>query len=230
MTEHTTIRHQATRITIALLLSAGVLGALQGCAPVIIAGGVAGGFAAVDRRSVGAQAEDKSIFAKAETRINSQFGDRVHVNVTSYNRRVLLTGEVPDAATKAAVAKVASEVENVSAVVNELTIGGATSLASRTNDSVITSKVKGNMIDDKNVDANMFKVTTEAGVVYLMGLVTREEGDRAAQVTARTSGVARVVKAFEYIQPPPSAAKPVAPPKPSNQVSGASNVTSPEYK
>jgi osmotically-inducible protein OsmY len=186
-----------------------LLPALQGCFPVI-AGGVAAGVLAVDdRRTLPAQAEDRSIMLKAETRISERFGDKVHVNVTSFNRRVLLTGEVPDDKLRVEVERVAGGVENVATIVNELQIGGASSLTARTNDSIITSKVKGNFIDDAKVQANAFKVVTEASVVYLMGLVTREEGDRAATVASRTSGVKQVVKVLEYVPvaPRPADAK-----------------------
>jgi osmotically-inducible protein OsmY len=183
-----------------------LLPALQGCFPVI-AGGVAAGVLAVDdRRTLPAQAEDRSIMLKAETRISERFGDKVHVNVTSFNRRVLLTGEVPDDKLRVEVERVAGGVENVATIVNELQIGGASSLTARTNDSIITSKVKGNFIDDAKVQANAFKVVTEASVVYLMGLVTREEGDRAATVASRTSGVKQVVKVLEYVPVAPRAA------------------------
>lgn len=176
---------------------------LQGCVPVVIAGVGGGALAAEDRRSIGAQAEDKSIYVKAESAVNQLYGDRVHVNVTSFNRKVLLTGEVPDAATKAGVEKAVGTVENVASVVNELKVGGIASLTSRTNDSVITSKVKGNMVDNRDMQANRYKVVTEASTVYLMGLVTREEGDLGATVASRTSGVSRVVKVFDYVQPAP---------------------------
>ena len=216
-----------------------VVGLLQGCAPVVVAGAVGGGAIVFeDRRTTGAQAEDKSILVKAESAINQQFGDRVHVNSTPYNRRVLLTGEAPDAATKAAVARAVAQIENVTAVINEIRVGGNASLTSRTNDSVITSKVKGNMIDARDVNAIRYKVTTEAGVVYLQGLVTRAEGDRGAEVAARTSGVSRVVKVFEYIQPPPDSAEAkaaaAARAQPANATgigSGAGvPITSPDYK
>jgi osmotically-inducible protein OsmY len=183
-----------------------LLPALQGCFPVV-AGGIAAGVLAIDdRRTLAAQAEDKTIFAKAETRISERFGDKVHVNVTSFNRRVLLTGEVPDEKARAEVERVVGGIENVAVVVNELQIGGASSLTARTNDAIITSKVKGNFVDDPKVQANAFKVVTEASVVYLMGLVTREEGDRAATVASRTSGVKQVVKVLEYVPVAPRAA------------------------
>lgn len=197
----TTHRHAAL---LALALSVPLL---QGCFPVIAGGVAAGALSIDDRRSMGAQTEDKTIFAKAEGRIGDKFGDKVHVNVTSFNRKVLLTGEVPDAATKAEVERIVGGVENVASIVNELQIAGKSSLTARTNDSILTGKVKGNFVDDTNILANAFKVVSEAGVVYLMGLVTREEGDRAAQVAARTSGVKQVVKVLEYIPVAPRKAE-----------------------
>ena len=186
-------------------LAAGVLSAvlvaplLQGCFPVLAGGMVAGVLAIDDRRTLATQAEDKTIFAKAESRIGERFGDKVHINVTSFNRRVLLTGEVPDDKTRAEIERVVGGIENVGNIVNELQVAGISSLTARTNDSIITGKVKGNFIDQRDMHANAFKVVTEASVVYLMGLVTRAEGDRAASVAARTSGVKQVVKVFEYV-------------------------------
>ena len=183
-------------LLLALALTAPLL---QGCFPIIAGGLAAGALAIDDRRTLGAQTEDKAILAKAESRIAEKFGNRANVNVTSFNRKVLLTGEVPDAAARAEAAQIAGAVENVASVVNELQIGGVSSLTARTSDSILTAKVKGNFVDDKELLANAFKVVSEASVVYLMGLVTREEGDRAASVAARTSGVKQVVKVFDYI-------------------------------
>ena len=185
---------------IAICLAATLaLPVLHGCFPLIAGGVVAGALVADDRRTLGAQTEDKAIFTKAESRVNERFGNRVHVNVTPFNRRVLLTGEVPDAATRTEVERVVGGIENVAGIVNELQIGGISSLTARTSDSIITGKVKGNFVDDRDIHANALKVVTEASVVYLMGLVTRAEGDRAAQVAARTSGVRQVIKVLEYI-------------------------------
>ncbi len=180
---------------------------LQGCFPVIAGGIAAGALSIDDRRTIGAQAEDKAIFTKTEGRISEKLGNAANVNVTSFNRKVLLTGEVPTAAARAEAAKIVGGVENVLSVVNELQVAGASSLAARTSDSILTGKVKGNFVDDKELLANAFKVVTEGGVVYLMGLVTREEGGRAAQVAARTSGVKQVVKVFEYIAVAPRKAE-----------------------
>ena len=181
------------------LVLALLLPVLQGCFPVIAGGIAAGALSVDDRRTLGAQTEDRAIILKAEGRISERFGNRANVNVTSFNRKVLLTGEVPDVAAKIDAERIAGGVENVASIVNELQVAGVSSIGARTNDAILTGKVKGNFVDDKEVLANAFKVVTEAGVVYLMGLVTREEGDRAAQVAARTSGVKQVVKVFEYV-------------------------------
>ncbi len=197
------------RLVLTLALLAGALPALQGCFPIVAGGMVAGALAIDDRRTLATQAEDKTIFAKAEARISERLGNKVNVNITSFNRRVLLTGEVPDAQTRTEAERIAGGVENVAIVVNELQIAGISSLTARTNDAIITSKVKGNFVDDRDIQANAFKVVTEASVVYLMGLVTRAEGDRAATVAARTSGVKQVVKVFDYVPvaPRPAEAK-----------------------
>jgi osmotically-inducible protein OsmY len=188
----------------ALLALMLVLPLLQGCPAVLIGGVATGVLVADDRRTLGAQTDDKTIGLRVEQRIGEAYGDRVHVDVNPYNRRVLLTGEVPDEKAKADVARIAGGVENVAAVINEVQIGLNSPLANRSNDAFITSKVKGNFVDDSGVLVNAFKVVTEAGVVYLMGLVTHEEGDRASAVAARTSGVVQVVRVFEYIPVAPS--------------------------
>jgi len=183
----------------ALIAAALALPLLQGCFPLIAGGVAAGVLVADDRRTLGAQTDDKAIGLKVDNRINEVYGDKVHVNVNPYNRRVLLTGEVPDEKVQADVARIAGGVENVLAVLNEVKVAGNASIASRSNDAILTSKVKGNFIDERNLLANAFKVVSEDGVVYLMGLVTREEGDLAATVASRTSGVKQVVRVFEYI-------------------------------
>jgi osmotically-inducible protein OsmY len=192
-----------TGIAPALLAIALTVPLLQGCFPVIAGGVAAGVLAADDRRTLGAQTDDKAIGLKVDKAINDVYGDRVHININPYNRRVLLTGEVPDEKAKAEVARIASGIENVKVVINEVQVGPNASVAGRSNDAVITSLVKGNFVDDQQVLANAFKVVTEANVVYLMGLVTRAEGDRASQVAARTRGVKQVVRVFEYIEQAP---------------------------
>jgi len=152
-----------------------------------------------DRRTSGTQVEDQAIEFKASKRAGDVLGDRGHVNVTSYNRLLLVTGEVPTEADKAAVEQGLSNIENVRSVVNELVIAPPSSIGNRSNDTLITSKVKASMVDAKDVQATAFKVVTERGVVYLMGRVTEREADRAAYISRGVSGVRKVVKVFEVI-------------------------------
>jgi osmotically-inducible protein OsmY len=184
-------------LTAALLGS--LLVSLQGCVAVVAGGMVAGAVSATDRRTLGAQTEDKAIAVKAETRMPQIVGDAGHVNVNSYNRKVLLTGEVRDEAMKQAVEKEVRSITNVDNVMNELLVAGPSSYTSRSSDTLITSKVKLSLADKKTVSANSFKVVTERGNVYLMGLVTQREGNIAAQIAQGVSGVMSVTKMFEYI-------------------------------
>jgi osmotically-inducible protein OsmY len=186
-----------------ILLRAALLGLLaagvQGCFPLMVTGAAVGTLAATDRRTSGAQLEDKTIELKAGHRVGKQFPGSVHVNTNSYNRQVLLTGEVLTADVKAQVEAIVKGVDNVEAVINELEIAGPTSFASRSSDLLITGKIKASLVDAKDLYANSFKVTTERGTVYLQGLVTQREGDRAAEIASRIGGVTKVVKLFEYI-------------------------------
>ncbi|MEY3953664.1 MAG: hypothetical protein RLZZ397_544 [Pseudomonadota bacterium] len=177
-------------------ISATVLGA---CAPLVIGGAATGVFAATDRRTSGAQLEDQMIELKLTTKINQAFGDRAHVNVTSYNRTVLLTGEVPAEGDKAKVVQLAAEIENVNKTLNELVVGLPSSLTQRGNDVVITTKVKARLLDVPGVDGLATKVTTERGTVYLMGMLTPREIDAVTNAVRTVSGVAKVVRAFETI-------------------------------
>jgi osmotically-inducible protein OsmY len=191
-----------TRITRPLstaVLCGALAASLQGCFTMAVGGAVMGTLAATDRRTLGAQTEDKTIIVKAETRIPSLVGDAGHVNVTSFNRKVLITGEVRDDAMKAAVEREVSAIEGVESIVNELAIMGTSSFTSRSNDTLITGKVKASFVDTKDLYANSIKVVTERGIVYLMGRVTPREGDLAASVASSVSGVQKVVKVFEYI-------------------------------
>jgi len=172
---------------------------LQGCAPALIgAGGVAAVTAAEDRRTTGTQIEDEGIELRAGNRLSERFGDKAHLNVTSYNRWVLLTGEVPDEAARAEVEKLAAAVPNVRGVSNEAQVAGVSSLTSRASDSFITSKVKARFIDARKFSPVQVKVVTEAGVVYLLGVVTEQEANDAVEVARTTGGVRKVVKIFEY--------------------------------
>jgi osmotically-inducible protein OsmY len=174
--------------------------ALSGCAVLLVGGAMAGGaMVASDRRSSGTQLDDKSIELKAGNRSHDVLGDKGHVNVTSYNRLVLLTGEVPTEADKAAVEQAVSKVDNVRSVVNELEPMFASSITNRSNDSLITSKVKATFVDAGDVSANAFKVVTERGVVYLMGRVTEREANRAVDLASRIKGVQKVVRVLEVV-------------------------------
>jgi len=184
---------------LALLLAASAAPLLQGCFPVVAAGAGAGAMMAADRRTSGAYVEDEGIEWKASAAIKQKLGDLVHVNVTSYNRNVLITGEVPNDTVKSQLPGIVAGVPNVRGITNDAQVAGHSSLTSRSNDALITSKIKARMIDSDAVEAHLIKVVTEAGTVYLMGLVTRDEADAATQVTRTTSGVKKVVRVFEYI-------------------------------
>jgi osmotically-inducible protein OsmY len=176
-----------------------LLASLSGCVAMVAGSAVMGAVATADRRTLGAQTEDKAIAVKAEFQIPKIAGDDAHVNVNSFNRKVLLTGEVRDEAMKAAVEREVRAISNVESVINELEIAGPSSYTQRSSDALVTGKVKASLIDKKTVSAVSFKVVTERGNVYLMGIVTQREGNIAAEVAKGVSGVQRVVKIFEYI-------------------------------
>ncbi len=186
-----------------LLALLGIALQLQGCVEMAAVGVGAAVMAVEDRRSVGAQTEDKEIDLRGESRVNARFGNKVHVNVTSFNRNLLLTGEVPDAATKTEIEKIVREIPNVRGVVNEVQIAGVSSYSSRTSDSYLTSKVKARFIDAGKFGISHVKVLTESGAVYLLGLVTHQEADAAVEIARTTGGVQKVVRVFEYIEAPP---------------------------
>jgi osmotically-inducible protein OsmY len=173
---------------------------LSGCAALLVGGAVVGGtMMATDRRSSGAMIDDQSIELKANTKVQEILGDRGHVNVTSYNRMVLLSGEVPAEADKAAIEQSIAKVDNVRSVVNELAATMASSLSNRSNDALITSKVKATLVDAGDLSSSAFKVVTERSTVYLMGRVTEREADRATDLTRSISGVQKVVRVMEVI-------------------------------
>jgi osmotically-inducible protein OsmY len=175
------------------------LSSLAGCVPVVVVGAAAGGaMVATDRRTTGTQVDDESIELKVAHQASQQYGDRIHLNVTSYNAVVLLTGEVPDQGVWASVGGIAKSAEKVRAVNNELVVAPNTDLSSRSNDTYITSKVKSRMIEANKFPPNAVKVVTERGVVYLIGIVSMEEGAAAGETAATTAGVVRVVKLFQY--------------------------------
>jgi osmotically-inducible protein OsmY len=186
------------RIAAALLAASCVL--TTGCAPLVVGAAIGGtALVATDRRSVGAQADDEAIELKIADLRNNRFGDRVHVNVTSYNGIVLLTGEVPDDATRQQMLEIARTTNRVRRVQDEMVVAAPSPMSERTNDTFITSKVKARFVEANRFAPNHVKVVTERGVVYLMGIVNRAEGDEAARIAASTSGVLRVVKVLEYV-------------------------------
>jgi len=197
------IRRNSTVLpgTAAALLSVLLLG---GCVEAIVVGGVATGVVmAADRRNAEVVAGDERVELTALSRIGDRFGDKVHVNATSFNYNVLLTGEVPDANTKSEIEKVVLGVPQVKSVVNELQVGALSSMSARGNDTYLTGKVKSSFVTENKFQVNYVKVVTEASVVYLLGMVTRKEADDATAIARSTSGVSKVVRVFEYLNQTP---------------------------
>jgi osmotically-inducible protein OsmY len=189
------------RPTLVLALAIPLLAAtlLSACAPLIIGGAAVGAIVAFDRRTPGAQLDDEGIELRAASRLREAMAERAHVNVTSYNRQVLLTGEVPSDQARQTAEQVVSRVDSVRGIVNELAVMPNTTLAQRSADTLITGKVKASLLDDRQLYVGAFKVVTERGVVYLMGRVTQREADRATQIVRNIDGVRRVVRMFEII-------------------------------
>ena len=215
-----TLTTPSLRLT-ALLAALAAATTLSACAPLLLGGAMIGSSLVVtDRRTSGTQVDDQAIELKGVKRINEILGDRGSVSITSYNRIVLLTGTVLAEPDKGAVERVATGIENVRSVVNEVAIGTAASFGNRSSDTLLTSKVKASFVDAKDVQVNAYKVVTERGIVYLMGRVTEREANRAADIARGVSGVQKVVKVFEIVTeaeladlqpkpaPPPAANKP----------------------
>jgi osmotically-inducible protein OsmY len=172
--------------------------ALTGCAAAVIGGAAAGGYlVGEDRRSAAVLADDEGIELRVANRVSEKYPS-AHINATSYNQLVLLTGEAPTADAKADIEKIAREVPKVRGTFNEITVAPATTLSSRANDSYITSKVKARFVDNGTFNPIHVKVVTEDGIVYLMGIVKKPEADRATEIARTTSGVRRVVRVFQY--------------------------------
>ncbi|MDD2914187.1 MAG: BON domain-containing protein [Gallionella sp.] len=184
---------------ICLLLVVLVSASLQGCFPVIAAGVGTGVLMSQDRRTGGAYIEDEAIETKAFDRIGKRFKNDAHVNITSFNRNILISGEVQSDAIKTEIGKLVASIENVRNINNELVVSGTSSLTSRGSDSLVTSNVKLRFMNEKRFNAEHIKVVTENGTVFLMGIVKRAEADAATEVTRTTSGVQRVVRLFEYL-------------------------------
>lgn len=197
----TTITTTSTRIMVtALVVGVTLLAGLPGCVPLVVgAAAVGGGMVATDRRTSGAQLDDEGIELRAGARVREISGDAAHVNITSFNRQVLLTGEIPAAGVRQRIEETVSRIDNVSGVVNELGVAAPSSLQQRSVDTFITGKVKASLLDAKDIFANAYKVVTERNVVYLMGRVTRREADRATDVTRGVAGVEKVVRVLEII-------------------------------
>jgi osmotically-inducible protein OsmY len=192
-------RRPLRRIAFAGALALASLGSLQGCVLLLGAGAVGSGLVFTDRRTSGTQLDDQSIELKSGPRVREVLGDNGHVNVTSYDRVVLITGEVPTPEDKAAVERSIAGIQNVNTVDNELEVGFTSSIGSRSNDTVITGKVKSALVDAKDVQATAIKVVTERQIVYLMGRVTEREATRAADVARNVGGVVKVVRVFEIL-------------------------------
>lgn len=187
------------RLCLNLVLTGSLTAVLSACAPLMVGGAVMTSFVAVDRRTAGAQLEDEGIEIRAASRIDTNLGERVHINVTSYNRQVLITGEVPSEQDKQLAEQVVSRVDNVRAIVNELAVLGHATLTQRSSDALVTGRVKANLVDARDIVSSAFKVVTERGTVYLLGRVTQREADRATDIARNTNGVQKVVRLFEII-------------------------------
>lgn len=193
------MKANSQKLLLLVIFSASLAATLSACAPVVVGSAVMGSLVATDRRTSGTQLEDEGIELRAASRLSQNLGERVHVNVTSYNRQVLLTGEIPTAQDKEKAARLVAQVENVRAIVNELAIGSLSTLRERSNDAFITGKVKASMVDAKDLFANAFKVVTERSTTYLMGRVTQREAEHATNLVRSTSGVKKVVRVLEII-------------------------------
>jgi osmotically-inducible protein OsmY len=187
------------RTGLVLVLVGATLVGVSGCIPLVIGGAMTSAMVVSDRRTPGTVVEDEGIELKASARIRDNIGERVHINVTSYNRQVLLTGEAPTADDKKLVERVVSSVENVRNIVNEIQIAGVSTLTQRSSDALVSGRVKAGLVDAKDLLANAFKIVTEHGTTYMMGRVTQREATRATEVISATSGVQKVVRILEII-------------------------------
>jgi osmotically-inducible protein OsmY len=182
---------------LAVLISLAATLLLAGCPAAIIGGGAVAYGTIEDRRTSGTMIDDDSIETRISRAVRERYGENTHVNVTSFNRSVLLTGEIPEETRRAEIDKVAQGAGNVRNITNELQVGAPSSMGARANDSYITTKVKGRLLDSNKVNPIHVKVVTEAGVVYLMGIVTEQEATDAVEVARNTGGVVKVVRIFD---------------------------------
>lgn len=190
----------AAKLACTLLAVSGLAATLSACAPLLIGGAMlGGGMVATDRRTSGTQLEDEGIELRSTARISEALGERAHVNITSFNRQVLVTGEAQTEQDKQKVADIVAKVDNVRSVINELGVMGNATLAQRSSDTIVTSRVKAAMVDASDLQVNAFKVVTERGTVHLMGRVTQREANRATEIVRGVSGVQRVVRSLEIV-------------------------------
>ena len=188
---------KVSSLTTVLILTCAA--ALQACAPMVVGGFVGGTMVVTDRRTSGTQLEDEGIEIKGSSRIKDALNGKVHVNLASYNRQVLITGEASNERDAKYVSEIISQVDNVRSVLNEIQVANVSTFSERSQDVLIQSKVKASLVDSKDIFASAFKVHAERGVIYLMGRVTQREADRAVEVARNVSGVQKVVKVFEII-------------------------------
>jgi osmotically-inducible protein OsmY len=172
---------------------------LSACAPAMFGGVIGTAMVASDRRTSGAQIDDEAIEIRGASAMRENFGSNSRINITGYNRQVLLTGEVANDQQRLQAEQLVGKLPNVRSIVNELAVGPASTLSERSNDVLITARVKAAMVDSEDVFANVYKVVTERGTVYLMGRVTQREAQRATEVARGVSGVKRVVRVFEFL-------------------------------
>ena len=187
------------RMGLTLVLVASTVGTLTACFPLVVGGAMVTGMVASDRRTTGTVVEDEGIELRAASRIREALGERGHVNITAYNRQVLLTGEIASAQDKQLVEQIVARVDNVRHIVNELAVLGNTTLTQRSSDSLVTGRVKAALVDANDLYSSAFKITTERGTVYVMGRVTAREAKRATDVISGTTGVQKVVRILETI-------------------------------
>jgi osmotically-inducible protein OsmY len=187
------------KLILTVTLAFSIATQLTACVPAVVGGAAAGGAMAADRRTSGIFVEDENIELKAVKEMETNLGDQAHVNVTSYNRNVLLTGEVPDEAAKTKAESFVKAISNVRNITNEIVVGPKSSLGDRSNDTYLTSKVKTKFLTENKFPANYVKVVTENSAVYLLGIVNQAEADAAVDLARNTEGVTKVVKVFEYM-------------------------------
>ena len=193
------LQRRFQRVVLMTLAATAIVGSLSACVPLAVGGAVVGTLVVIDRRTSGTQLEDEGIEFRASNRTKEVMGDKGHINVTSYNRQVLLTGEVPTAKDRELVEKAVAGVDNVRSVVNELAVMPNSTLTQRSNDTLITGKVKASFVDAKDISLNAFKIVTERNTVFLMGRVTPREVARATEIARGVGGVEKVVRVFEII-------------------------------